>query len=307
MTNKNKLGIIAIIVIIGFSITACASMSIESVDWNSLTGPARVRQYFSVSTTDVTVYAHYKDGSRKEVTFFSTSHNRESTGTQTVTVNVLGQGTGTFQTEVMELLSIRIESPPSKRTYTIGERVDLTGIKVIGSWRDMPDAEIPSYEISVSSFNSNTAGTDRSVTINYKGKTATFHVTVVAAPAAATPAPAATTPSTPTTTQPSQPATQQPASSNQFVGTWRGTMVVDGDSYTVTLVINPNLTGTLGLSTSTWTGVPFDITYTISGNTLIYRVKLEEGSIVTANDVRCTLNGNNLTVQATPTYILTRQ
>jgi len=221
---KNKLiGFIAVTAIIVLGMASCASMSIESVDWNSLTGPARVRQYFNVSTQDVTVFANYKDGSRKEVTFFSTSHNRESTGTQTVTVNVLGQGTGTFQTEVMELLSIRIESPPSKRTYTVGERADLAGIKVIGSWRDMPDAEIPSYEISVSSFNSNSAGTNRTVTINYKGKTATFSVTVVAAPTPAAPAPAATTPSTPSTTAPAQTATQWPSGQPdpRFAATWR--------------------------------------------------------------------------------------
>ena len=211
MTNKNKLGIIAIIVIIGFLIAACASLTIVSVDWDSLTGPARVRQYFNVSTTDVTVYANYKDGSRKEVTFFSTSHNRESTGRQTVTVNVLGQGTGTFQTEVMELTGIRVDRPPTKNTYNIGEKADLAGIRVIGSWRDMPDAEIPTYEITVASFNSSMAGTNRLVTINYKGKTATFPVTVTAAAA-----PAATTSAAPTTTQPSQPATTTPSTSQTY-------------------------------------------------------------------------------------------
>jgi len=283
MKNKQRtftcyLGIIAITAIIVLGTAACASMSIESVDWNSLTGPARVRQYFSVNTTDVTVYANYKDGSRKEVTFFSTSHNRESTGTQTVTVNVLGQGTGTFQTEVMELLSIRIESPPSKRTYTVGERADLTGIKVIGSWRDMPDAEIPSYEISVSSFNSNTAGTDRPVTINYKGKTATFHVTVVAA---ATTAPAATTPSTPSTTQPSQPATQQPRgqTDQRLVGTWNWTATINTSTVSITYIFNADGTGSLAAygtsAPMTWsvngnrlTIDNQDFTYSVSGNSL---------------------------------------
>jgi len=81
----------------------------------------------------------------------------------------------------MELTGIRIESPPSKTTYSIGEKADLAGIKVMGSWRDMTDAEVPAYEISVTSFNSNVAGANRQVTIDYKGKTATFPVTVTAA------------------------------------------------------------------------------------------------------------------------------
>jgi len=250
------IGIIAITVIITLGTAACASLTIVSVDWDSLTGPARVRQYFSVSTTDVTVYANYKDGSRKEVTFFSTSHNRESTGRQTVIVTVLGQGTGTFQTEVMELTGIRVDRPPTKNTYNINERADLAGIKVMGSWKDMPDAEIPTYEIIVTSFNSSTAGTNKLVTINYKGKTATFPVTVTAA---------ATTPTAPTTTQPSQP-TQQPSASgfnpaaNQPspIGTWRRS---DG----FTLTFNANGTGTL---TTSPTATPFNITWTASGNRL---------------------------------------
>jgi len=291
---KNKLiGFIAFTAIIILGMASCASMSIESVDWNSLTGPARVRQYFSVSTQDVTVYAHYKDGSHKEVTFFSTSHNRESTGTQTVTVNVLGQGTGTFQTEVMELLSIRIESPPSKRSYTVGERADLTGIKVIGSWRDMPDAEIPSYEISVSSFNSNSAGTDRPVTINYKGKTATFHVTVVAAAAAApaTTAPAATTPSTPSTTAPAQtdtafnPAPNQPSP----VGTWRSTVSTGYVEYAF------NANGTLTVTmyvTSTGRSADFPYTWSASGNR-VTMTNVDLGTSVYLYGI----SGNALTMQ----------
>jgi len=302
--------IIAITAIIVLGMASCASMSIESVDWASLTGPARVRQYFSVNTTDVTVYANYKDGSRKEVTFFSTSHNRESTGTQTVTVNVLGQGTGTFQTEVMELLSIRIESPPSKRTYTVGERADLTGIKVIGSWRDMPDAEIPSYEISVSSFNSNTAGTDRPVTINYKGKTATFHVNVVAAVAAApaTTAPATTTPSTPSTTAPAQtdtafnPAPNQPSP----VGTWRRSYTgrdTSGRTYddVETFTFNADGTGTW-IPTGTLT---YSITWIVSGNRLtIKRTNYSDVNLVYS------ISGNTLTYLQegySTTRALTRQ
>ncbi|MCL2174751.1 MAG: bacterial Ig-like domain-containing protein [Treponema sp.] len=211
MKNTFKtLPFIAVITIITLGTAACASLTIVSVDWDSLTGPARVRQYFSVSTTDVTVYANYKDGSRKEVAFFSTSHNRESTGMQTVTVNVLGQGTGTFRTDVMELTAIRVDRPPTKRTYTVGERADLSGIRVMGSWRDLPDAEIPAYQITVASFDSRSAGSNRPVTINYKGKTATFPVTVTAAASASTPAPAATTPSTPPTTTTPAPATTTP-------------------------------------------------------------------------------------------------
>jgi photosystem II stability/assembly factor-like uncharacterized protein len=206
--------VIAITAIIALGMAACASVSIVSVDWDSLKGPAKVRQYLSVSTSEVSVYANYKDESRKEVTFFSTSHDRDKTGIQTVTVTVMGQGSGTFQTEVMEMTGIRVENPPTKTTYTVGEKADLAGIKVMGSWIDFPDAEIPTYQVSVSRFDSSSAGNNRLVTVDFKGKTATFPVTVTtaaapapaaaAAPAPAASAPAATAPATtaPATTAP---------------------------------------------------------------------------------------------------------
>ena len=264
-----KLPIIAIIAIITLGTAACASMSIASVDWDSLTGPARVRQYFNVNNQDVTVYALYKDGSRKEATFFSTSHNKEGTGIQTVTVNVIGQGTGTFQTEVMELTGIRIENKPSKTTYTAGEKADLAGIKVMGSWRDMPDAEVPSYEISVASFNSSTAGNDRPVTISYKGKTAVFHVNVVAAPP---PAP---------------------------VGTWRFNIIIDGElrGYAY-YIFNANGTGTFRLvSTNPYSSADSPLTWTASGNKLTLTVDYGAGLGVFTINYTYGISGNTLTMQ----------
>ncbi|MCL2186210.1 MAG: bacterial Ig-like domain-containing protein [Treponema sp.] len=276
--TMHSIAVIAITAVMPL-IAACASMSIESVDWDSLTGPAKVRQYSSVSTTDVTVYANYKDGNRKEVAFFSTSHNKEGTGTQTVTVSVLGQGTGTFQTEVMELTAIRVDRPPSKTTYNVGEKADLSGIKVMGSWRDMPDAEIPANEITVASFNSSTAGTNKLITIKYKEKTATFPVTVTAATA-----------TTPSTTQPTQSAAQQPSqqqpeiaefnpSANPLspVGTWKRTNTgrdTTGASYTesYTYTFKADGTGTEVYETNrNSTPRTTELTWNVSGNRLTYR------------------------------------
>jgi len=132
---------IAITAIIALGMTACASMTIVSVEWDTLKGPAKVRQFYNIPITNISLYANYKDESRKEVTMISASHNKERTGIQTVTV--LGKGSGTFQTEVMELLNIRIERPPTKTTYNVGETANLSGIRVIGSWKDMSDEEIP--------------------------------------------------------------------------------------------------------------------------------------------------------------------
>jgi len=295
-TKIKPTGLIAIVVIITLGMAACASMSIASVDWDSLKGPAKVRQYFSVSTTDVTVYATYKDESRKEVTFFSTSHDRDRTGTQTVTVTVLGQGSGTFQTQVMELTAIRVDKAPSKTIYTVGEKADLAGIRVMGSWRDLPDAEIPAYQVTATRFDSSSAGTNRLITVDFKGKTATFPVTVTAAattPAPATTAPATTTPAATTTTQPSQqqPTQQQPVQQQgqdqRLVGTWKWTR--EGSNLQFTL--NANGTGT-SLSLD---GKTQRITWTTSGNeiTMIFEsgtASVQKYSLNTTGD-RLTIEG----------------
>jgi len=294
-----SIAIIVITAIVVLSMAACASMQIANVDWDSLTGPARVRQYFSISTTEVSVYANYKDESRKEVVFFSTTHDRDRAGVQTVTVTISGQGSGTFQTEVMELTAIRVERPPTKTTYTVGEGANLSGIRVMGSWRDLPDAEVPAYLVEVASFDSRTAGSNRLITVNYKGQTATFPVTVTAAAGLAAVTPAASTPdasqpSRPATQQPAQPTTQQPSqqqpSTSAFnpapnqpspVGTWRGSTGI--------ITLNANGTGTMNTS-----GGNINITWTASGNRLTYSTS--GGYTITLNSMYG-ITGNTLTMQ----------
>jgi hypothetical protein len=264
---KNKMfGIIGVALVIGMA--ACASMSIVSVEWDTLEGPSKVRQYYNVPGTDVKVYANYKDGSRKQATMVTASLDKDNTGTQTVTVTVFGNGTGTFQTEVMEMTGIRVEKPPAKTTYTVGEEASLAGIRVMGIWRDFPDAEISYYEIKVASFNSSSAGTNRLVTVEYKGKTATFPVTVTLAPtpapaAPATPAPAASQPAQqqPSQQQPAQPAFNPAANQPSPVGTWKGSQGVNTHFWT----FNADGTGKVQVNSSSG---GLDITWTTSGNRL---------------------------------------
>jgi len=250
--------------IIAIGMAACASLTIVSVDWDSLKGPEKTRQYIGVSNQQVTVYANYKDESRKEVAFFTVTHDRDRTGIQPVTVKVLGQdGTGTFQTEVMELTGIRVDKRPTKTSYTVGDKADLSGIRVTGSWRDLPDAELYTYQIEVAGFDSSSAG-NKNVTVSFKGKTATFPVTVTAAAAtASTPAPTTTTPST---QQPSSstfnPAPNQPSP----VGTWR--TATDAFGFTE---YRFNADGTGTMRKVSIEGIQFDfmeLTWTASGNSL---------------------------------------
>jgi hypothetical protein len=177
------LGIIAAVAIIVLSMAGCASMNVVSVEWETLEGPAKARQYIGISTSEVKVYANYESGDHKQASAGSLSYDRNSVGVQTVTVN-LGGTSGSFQTEVMELTGIRVVNPPTKTTYNVGESLDVKGIKVMGSWRDLPDAEIATHQMLLatqSGFDSNTAG-NKVVTLTWNRKTATFNVTVVQPP-----------------------------------------------------------------------------------------------------------------------------
>jgi len=296
-TKIELIGLIAVIAIITLGIASCASLKIVSVDWESVKGPEKTRQYIGVSTQQVTVYANYKDESRKEVAFLTVNHDKDKTGIQNVTVKVLGQeGSGTFQTEVMELTGIRIDKRPSKTSYNVGEKADLSGIRVIGSWKDLPDAELYNYQIEVASFDSSSAG-NKNVTVNFKGKTATFPVTVTASAApsatASTPAPTATTPST------QQLSAQQPSP----VGVWRTTSEVAITTFT----INANGTATMRMvrSDGSLIGVQ-DHTWTASGNKLTTTFR-ENGAVT---DYTYSISGNTLTLrhdQYNVTWIYTRQ
>jgi len=176
-------GIIVIAAIITFSITTCASMTIAEVEWDTLEGPQKVRQFLGIDNSEVRVFVVYKNGDRRQTRAGSLRYNKDIAGPQTVIVNISGNAGGSFQTEVMELTSIRIERPPTKTSYTVGERASLSGIRVMGTWEGMPDAEIPFSQLRAVEFNSSVAGST-DITVSYNGMNASFPVTVTARSAA---------------------------------------------------------------------------------------------------------------------------
>ena len=66
---------------------------------------------------------------------------------------------------------------PSKTTYFVGDTLDTTGLELIATYSN-GDTEKVINGYTVGGFNSSTAGT-KVVTVDYKGKTATFNVEVV--------------------------------------------------------------------------------------------------------------------------------
>ena len=68
-------------------------------------------------------------------------------------------------------------SGPAKTQYTVGEELDLTGLAVTAHYSDGTRAAVAVEDCAISGFDSATAG-EKTVTVRYKGCTATFTVTV---------------------------------------------------------------------------------------------------------------------------------
>ena len=127
------------------------------------------------STTDVT--------SKVTLSGFDSS----KTGTQRVFVNYGGY-TASFVVTVAAgrtVTSLTIQSQPQKLAYEIGEALSLDGMKVKASYSDGSSAVIANADLLVTGFDSTTAG-EKTVTVSYGGKKATFTVTVKAAQSALT-------------------------------------------------------------------------------------------------------------------------
>ena len=100
-----------------------------------------------------------------------------------VTVTYEGK-TATFQVNVtaVALESIAITTLPTKTTYTVGEEIDLTGIRITATNNNGSTFEVTEGYTTDAEAVLATAGANKDVTVTYQEKTATFTVTVNEAP-----------------------------------------------------------------------------------------------------------------------------
>ena len=171
------LAIIALVAVIGTVLASCASMTVVGVDNDATTGPKQVRQYGTISPNDVTVYAFYKDDSRKAVSNKSIADfDSSKVGRQTVTVRFAGGFTATFETEVMALTGITVTAQP--RAYKQGVADFRTGLEIQGTWDGMGTAKIDNAECQITGIDTSKAGR-QTATVAYNSKQATFNTEVV--------------------------------------------------------------------------------------------------------------------------------
>ena len=125
--------------------------------------------------TGLTVVANYSDGTTETVTDYEVSGFDSTTaGEKTVTVTYQDK-TATFTVTVKKTLSSITVEGPDKTEYELGEELDLTGLTVVANYNDGTTETVTGYEVS--GFDSTAAG-EKTVTVTYQDKTATFTVTV---------------------------------------------------------------------------------------------------------------------------------
>ncbi|MCQ2426727.1 MAG: bacterial Ig-like domain-containing protein, partial [Lachnospiraceae bacterium] len=148
-----------------------------------VSGPAKTE--FAVGESPdfagLVVRKTYSDGTTENVTagFTFSAVDTSKEGKKTVTVTLDGKQT-TFTVTVKKapatLTGISIASAPAKTVYYIGESFDPTGLKITLAMSDGTKKTIESG-FEVSGFEANQAG-ERTLTVEYGGKTASFRVTV---------------------------------------------------------------------------------------------------------------------------------
>ena len=139
------------------------------------------------------VKAHYDKGD--DVTLTSDQYeisgfDSATSGTKTITVSYGGK-TETFDITVNEpvtppapaktLSSIAVTTNPTKTEYTVGDELDKTGMVITATYSD-ESTETIDNSLVTTDFDSSVAANEKTVTVTYEGKTASFTVKIVEAP-----------------------------------------------------------------------------------------------------------------------------
>lgn len=136
---------------------------------------------FDVSGMVVT--AIYSNGNKKDVTSrVATSgfDSLEAQLNQPITVTYKSK-TAVFYINIVNVVlqKITIKSEPLKKEYSVGDKIDLTGLKVIAEYDDGMKADVTD-KITVSGFNSSSVNDSQTIAITYNKKTATFDIKISA-------------------------------------------------------------------------------------------------------------------------------
>ncbi|MBO5869335.1 MAG: bacterial Ig-like domain-containing protein, partial [Clostridia bacterium] len=164
----------------GFTVNV---IGISGIEISSLPNKTQYALGDEFDTTGLIVRVKYNDGTYKTVTDYTISGFDSSIeGTQNIIVKWTSPTGNTYSktltVEVFDMSApqeIYIASLPNKIIYNLRESLDLTGLVVMGIYRDGSEVEITDY--TVSGYNALVVG-KQTITIKYNDLTTTFDVLV---------------------------------------------------------------------------------------------------------------------------------
>ena len=156
----------------------------------------------SVNTTGLVIRLFFNNNTYKDVTtgFTCDPDFLTNPGTQRITVNY-GSKECSFEVTVEdknEIQSIEIEAMPTTLSYSVGDKLNTTGLKLKVNYSDRSQTVASGFSCTPTTLSS--VGTQK-VTVSFGGKECEYTVSVDPAPAATpepTPTPAVTEPPAPT-------------------------------------------------------------------------------------------------------------
>ena len=181
--DTNKTGTQTITVSCGektanFEITVLAL----SITEFTLTPPAKLTYFVgeSLNRSGLKATVKYNSGKLLDVTddIELSGFDSSSVGTKTVAASYGGK-TATFNVTILEVTveSITV-TPPTKTSYYIGENLDTSGMTISANYNNGTSENVTD-KATVTGFDSTTNG-EKTLTVEYGGKTATFKVTILA-------------------------------------------------------------------------------------------------------------------------------
>lgn len=177
--NKTKLGKQTITVTYQ-GLSTEFEVNVNSVKSIELTKPTKLEYKYgeSLDTSGMSVKAIYDDNQSEVIKsdYSVTGYDKTKSGTQTITVTYSNQ-TATFDVTVAEpvITKFEITTPPTTTEYYVGQDLKTDGMVVTVTFEDESTKTTTAYTLS--GYDKNTVGA-QTVTVSYKGFSATFDVTV---------------------------------------------------------------------------------------------------------------------------------
>jgi len=200
MKNMSNFFIIALVAVIGLATMGCPN-DVDPSEPPSAAAPVPVTDVtLNKSATTIAVGASETlaptvvpvNATNKTVSWTTSDASKATVANGVVTGVAAGTATITVTTEdggfedecvvtVKALSSITITAEPNKTVYGIGETLDITGLIVTATFDDSSTEGVTITIANITGFDSTTEG-QKTLTVTYGGKTATFNVTVNSIP-----------------------------------------------------------------------------------------------------------------------------